>query len=44
MRLIVTMPIFFTNPARAIDPPGLILTPAQAADQRRAPRRWTKGR
>jgi hypothetical protein len=32
------MRIFFTKPARAPDPPGLILSAAQAAAQRRAPR------
>jgi hypothetical protein len=30
------MQIFFTNPSRAVDPPGLILNAAQAAAQRRA--------
>jgi hypothetical protein len=30
------MPIFFTRPARAPDPPGLILSAAQAAAQRSA--------
>jgi hypothetical protein len=30
------MPIFFTSPSRAVDPPGLILNAAQAAAQRRA--------
>jgi hypothetical protein len=30
------MPIFFTSPSRAADPPGLILSAAQAAVQRSA--------
>jgi hypothetical protein len=34
------MPIFFSSPAKAAaDPPGLILTFAQAAAQRGKPRR-----
>jgi hypothetical protein len=32
------MQIFFTKPSRAADPPGLILSAAQAAAQRRGPR------
>jgi len=37
------MQIFFTRPARAVDPPGLILSAAQAAAQRRAVREpWKK--
>jgi hypothetical protein len=32
------MQIFFTNPARASDPPGLILSAVQAAAQRSASR------
>jgi hypothetical protein len=32
------MQIFFTKPSRAVDPPGLILSPAQAAAQRSAGR------
>jgi hypothetical protein len=32
------MPIFFTRPSRAPDPPGLILSAAQAAVQRSARR------
>jgi hypothetical protein len=32
------MPIFFTRPSRAPDPPGLILSVAQAAAQRNARR------
>ena len=32
------MQIFFTQPSRAIDPPGLILSAAQAAAQRRGAR------
>ena len=32
------MPIFFTRTSRAADPPGLILSPAQAAVQRSAGR------
>jgi hypothetical protein len=34
-RLVIAMPIFFASPARAApDPPGLILSAAQAAAQR----------
>jgi hypothetical protein len=32
------MQIFFTKPNRAVDPPGLILSAAQAAAQRSARR------
>jgi hypothetical protein len=32
------MPIFFSKPSRAVDPPGLILSAVQAAAQRRAAR------
>jgi hypothetical protein len=32
------MRIFFTQPSRALDPPGLILSAAQAAAQHRAAR------
>jgi hypothetical protein len=36
------MPIFFTSPSRAVDPPGLILSAAQAAVQRSAGRESRK--
>jgi hypothetical protein len=37
------MQIFFTHKSRAIDPPGLILSAAQAAAQRRDAReRWKR--